>query len=111
MRIKVLGSAAGGGFPQWNCNCRNCAGARSGNIRARPRTQSSIALSVDGARWVLCNASPDIHAQIRATAEQQEPGSMIDLPVRQHDCGDTGSAQRIRALQLRGRANLRVDVR
>jgi len=76
VRIKVLGSAAGGGFPQWNCNCRNCAGARSGNIRARPRTQSSIALSVDGARWVLCNASPDIHAQIRATAELQRPDTL-----------------------------------
>ena len=76
MRIKVLGSAAGGGFPQWNCNCRNCAGARSGHIRARPRAQSSIALSVDGARWVLCNASPDIHAQIRATAELQRPDTL-----------------------------------
>jgi pyrroloquinoline quinone biosynthesis protein B len=76
VRIKVLGSAAGGGFPQWNCNCRNCAGMRSGNIRARPRVQSSIALSVDGARWILCNASPDIHAQIRATAELQQPGTL-----------------------------------
>ena len=76
MRIKVLGSAAGGGFPQWNCNCRNCAGLRSGSIRARPRTQSSIAISVDGAHWVLCNASPDIHAQIRATVELQESGTL-----------------------------------
>jgi pyrroloquinoline quinone biosynthesis protein B len=76
VHIKVLGSAAGGGFPQWNCNCRNCAGLRSGSIRARPRTQSSIAISVDGARWVLCNASPDIHAQIRATAELQRPDGL-----------------------------------
>jgi len=76
VRIKVLGSAAGGGFPQWNCNCRNCAGLRSGSIRARPRTQSSIAISVDGAHWVLCNASPDIHAQIRATVELQESGTL-----------------------------------
>ena len=71
MRVKVLGSAAGGGFPQWNCNCRNCAGLRAGTLRARPRSQSSIAVSGDGERWVLFNASPDILAQIRATPELQ----------------------------------------
>jgi pyrroloquinoline quinone biosynthesis protein B len=71
VRIKVLGSAAGGGFPQWNCNCRNCAGLRAGTLRARPRSQSSIAISGNGDRWVLCNASPDILAQIRATPELQ----------------------------------------
>jgi pyrroloquinoline quinone biosynthesis protein B len=71
VRVKILGSAAGGGFPQWNCNCRNCAGVRSGNVRARPRSQSSIAVSGDGERWALCNASPDILAQIRATPELQ----------------------------------------
>jgi pyrroloquinoline quinone biosynthesis protein B len=76
VRIRVLGSAAGGGFPQWNCNCRNCAGQRSGGIRARPRTQSSIAISGDGARWILCNASPDVHAQIRSGAELQRPGEL-----------------------------------
>jgi pyrroloquinoline quinone biosynthesis protein B len=63
--VRVLGSAAGGGFPQWNCNCDNCRGVRSGTIRARPRTQSSIAVSGDGRRWVLFNASPDILQQIR----------------------------------------------
>ena len=71
MRVKILGSAAGGGFPQWNCNCRNCAGVRSGQVRARARSQSSIALSSDGERWALCNASPDILTQIRATPELQ----------------------------------------
>jgi len=71
VRVKILGSAAGGGFPQWNCNCRNCAGVRSGHIRARPRSQSSIAVSSDGERWALCNASPDILTQIRATPELQ----------------------------------------
>jgi pyrroloquinoline quinone biosynthesis protein B len=71
VRVKVLGSAAGGGFPQWNCNCRNCAGVRAGNVRARPRSQSSIAVSDDGGRWVLLNASPDVLAQIRATPELQ----------------------------------------
>jgi pyrroloquinoline quinone biosynthesis protein B len=64
MLIRVLGSAAGGGFPQWNCNCRNCAGVRAGSMRTEPRTQSSIAVSVDGSSWVLCNASPDLRSQI-----------------------------------------------
>ena len=66
MRIRVLGSAAGGGFPQWNCNCANCRGIRAGTIRARKRTQSSIAVSTDPDRWMLCNVSPDIHQQIAA---------------------------------------------
>jgi len=66
MRIQILGSAAGGGFPQWNCHCRNCDGLRSGNLRATPRTQSSIALTDNGERWILCNASPDIRAQLTA---------------------------------------------
>ncbi len=64
MRVLVLGSAAGGGFPQWNCNCRVCRAARAGNGRALPRTQSSLAVSADGARWVLLNASPDLRQQI-----------------------------------------------
>lgn len=64
MRILVLGSAAGGGFPQWNCNCRVCQAARAGNGRARPRTQSSIAVSADGQAWALFNASPDLRQQI-----------------------------------------------
>lgn len=64
MEIRVLGSGAGGGFPQWNCNCDNCAGYRSGEIRARPRTQSSIAVSANGVDWLLINASPDISRQL-----------------------------------------------
>jgi len=55
MRVHVLGSAAGGGFPQWNCNCRNCAGLRQGAIPAQARTQSSIAVG-NGEDWVLFNA-------------------------------------------------------
>ena len=71
MKIIVLGSAAGGGFPQWNCNCQNCAGLRNATIRTTARTQSSIAVSKDGHDWVLINASPDILAQIRATPALQ----------------------------------------
>jgi pyrroloquinoline quinone biosynthesis protein B len=66
MKILVLGSGAGGGFPQWNCNCRLCTGLRTGQVRATPRTQSSIAVSAEGERWILLNASPDIGAQLRA---------------------------------------------
>ncbi|MGC3873652.1 pyrroloquinoline quinone biosynthesis protein PqqB [Halomonas sp. GXIMD04776] len=69
MHVLVLGSAAGGGFPQWNCNCRNCLGLRDGSLKAQVRTQSSIAISGDGERWLLCNASPDIRAQIAANRE------------------------------------------
>ncbi|MCL2582902.1 MAG: pyrroloquinoline quinone biosynthesis protein PqqB [Streptosporangiales bacterium] len=66
MRIRVLGSAAGGGYPQWNCDCPCCQAVRDGSRPARARTQSSVAVSADGDRWVLVNASPDIHRQIEA---------------------------------------------
>ena len=64
MKIQVLGSAAGGGFPQWNCNCDNCAGYRNGSLNAKARTQSSICISSNGVDWALINASPDIRQQI-----------------------------------------------
>ena len=74
MKIRVLGSAAGGGFPQWNCNCRNCSGWRNGTLRSRARTQSSIAVSGrDALSWALVNASPDILAQLKANPVLQ-PG-------------------------------------
>jgi pyrroloquinoline quinone biosynthesis protein B len=69
MLIKVLGSAAGGGFPQVNCNCRNCAGVRLGAPGLSPRTQSSLAVSRDGRAWALLNASPDLRQQLGATPE------------------------------------------
>ena len=68
MWIRVLGSAAGGGFPQWNCGCVNCRGVREGAIRATPRTQESIAVSAAGDAWVLLNASPEIRQQIESFA-------------------------------------------
>src|SRR5690554_4033978 len=64
MFVHVLGSGAGGGFPQWNCNCANCRGVREGTIKASPRTQSSIAVSANGSDWILFNASPDIKKQM-----------------------------------------------
>jgi pyrroloquinoline quinone biosynthesis protein B len=66
MLVRVLGSAAGGGFPQWNCGCPNCRGVRTGAIRATPRTQESVAVSADGDDWFLVNASPEIRAQIES---------------------------------------------
>lgn len=81
MQIAVLGSAAGGGFPQWNCNCRNCAGLRSGTLRARARTQSSICVRGTGADWALINASPDVLAQIRAYAPLQPARTQRDTGI------------------------------
>ncbi|NMG16475.1 pyrroloquinoline quinone biosynthesis protein PqqB [Aromatoleum bremense] len=81
MKILVLGSSAGGGFPQWNCNCRNCHGVRHGTVRARPRTQSSIAVSSNGDDWVLFNASPDLLAQIRANPCLQPARALRDSGI------------------------------
>ena len=68
MRIKVLGAAAGGGFPQWNCGCPNCRDVRSGALDAKPLTQECVAVSADGERWFLLNASPEIRSQIESFA-------------------------------------------
>ena len=81
MHIHILGSAAGGGFPQWNCNCRNCRGMRDGSVRAQPRTQSSIALSDNGKDWILCNASPDIRAQIESFPALQPARKTRDTAI------------------------------
>jgi pyrroloquinoline quinone biosynthesis protein B len=82
VKIRVLGSAAGGGFPQWNCNCPNCAGYRSGTLRAQARTQSSIVVrGEDPFRWVLVNASPDIRAQLQANPEMQPNRALRDSAV------------------------------
>ena len=82
MHCQVLGSAAGGGFPQWNCNSPNCDGLRQGRIRAAARTQSSIAVSGDGTDWVLVNASPDVLQQIRSFAPLQPARSLRDTGIR-----------------------------
>jgi pyrroloquinoline quinone biosynthesis protein B len=82
VKIRVLGSAAGGGFPQWNCNCPNCAGVRSGKLRARPRTQSSIAVSAGSdTEWALVNASPDILAQLQTNSVLQPGRSIRDTAI------------------------------
>jgi pyrroloquinoline quinone biosynthesis protein B len=81
MKVHVLGSAAGGGFPQWNCNCRNCSGWRAGTLRAQARTQSSIAVSADAERWLLFNASPDILQQLREWPAAQPARALRDTAI------------------------------
>lgn len=66
MQIRILGSAAGGGVPQWNCRCPNCAAVRAGSPEVKPRTQSSVAISADGQAWFLLNVSPDVRQQVLA---------------------------------------------
>lgn len=68
MLIEILGSAAGGGFPQWNCACANCRALRSGTFAGKARTQTQVAISSDGISWFLLNASPDLRLQVEATA-------------------------------------------
>ena len=80
----VLGSAAGGGFPQWNCRCPVCRLAWDGDARVHARTQASIAVSADGRRWILLNASPDLRAQLAATPQIQPRhvnGEVRDSPI------------------------------
>ena len=69
MRVKILGAAAGGGFPQWNCACPNCRAVRAGTFHGKTRTQTQVALSEDERAWFLLGASPDLRAQIEATPE------------------------------------------
>ena len=80
MRIHVLGSAAGGGFPQWNCGCPNCAGLREGTIAATPRKQTSIALSDSEGNCFLIHATPEISAQL-AEFPPLYPRALRDSPI------------------------------
>lgn len=81
MRVKVLGSAAGGGFPQWNCNCPNCSALRDGSLKSKPRTQAQVAVSPNPANWFLLNASPDLRQQLLATPELAPTAAKPASPV------------------------------
>ncbi|MGO4725639.1 MULTISPECIES: pyrroloquinoline quinone biosynthesis protein PqqB [unclassified Inquilinus] len=81
MRIVVLGSAAGGGFPQWNCNAPTSHGVRTGSLRAKKRTQASLAVSADGERWLLVNASPDFRQQVGDTPALWPRGGLRHSPI------------------------------
>ena len=74
MRVKILGSAAGGGFPQWNCLCLNCRAVRAGTFPGKARTQTQIAVSGDGKSWFLLGISPDLRQQIEVTPELHPHG-------------------------------------
>jgi pyrroloquinoline quinone biosynthesis protein B len=76
----ILGAAAGGGFPQWNCFCPVCRLAWAGDPRVKPRTQASLAVSADGRHWVLLNASPDLRAQLQATPDLH-PRELRESPI------------------------------
>lgn len=82
MRILVLGGAAGGGFPQWNCGCPNCKRARAGDPSAKRRTQCSLAVSANGVDWVVLNASPDLREQIGRQPLLQPTGNGRDSPIK-----------------------------
>jgi len=80
MRIRILGSAAGGGFPQWNCGCGNCVAVREKQTSRKARTQAQLALSADGSTWFLAGASPDLALQIESSPELH-PRALRDSPV------------------------------
>jgi pyrroloquinoline quinone biosynthesis protein B len=77
----VLGAAAGGGFPQWNCGCAVCRLAWAGDRRVKSRTQASLAVSADGEHWTLLNASPDLRAQVQATSSLWPRGALRGSPI------------------------------
>jgi pyrroloquinoline quinone biosynthesis protein B len=82
LHVIVLGSAAGGGFPQWNCNCTLCRRARAGDPKVKRRTQSSLAVSSGDGKWFLLNASPDLRQQIDATSDlHPDPASTRHSPI------------------------------
>jgi pyrroloquinoline quinone biosynthesis protein B len=82
MLVKVLGAAAGGAFPQWNCACTQCQRLRLGTFAGQPRTQAQVAISEDGSAWTLLNASPDLRIQIEATPELWPSGSIRHSPIQ-----------------------------
>ena len=82
MKIRVLGSGAGGGFPQWNCNCHNCHRIRHQQMTGTARTQSSIAVSTDNKNWLLFNTSPDIRAQLEAFPAIQPKEGIRDTGIK-----------------------------
>ncbi|MGH8876826.1 MAG: pyrroloquinoline quinone biosynthesis protein PqqB [Stackebrandtia sp.] len=108
MRACLLGTAAGGGFPQWNCACRLCAACRAGDPTAPSRTQDGLALSLDGRAWTLVNASPDLRGQILA-ARALDPGpGRRETPITDVLLTDAELDHTLGLMLLRGHAGLRV---
>ena len=111
MHLRILGSAAGGRFPQWNCGCGNCTAvrenARDGKFNGKPRTQAQLALSSDGSRWFLAGASPDLAFQIEATPELH-PRALRDSPIAGVILGSADLDHVVGLLLLRELQPLRV---
>ncbi len=82
MKVRVLGSGAGGGFPQWNCNCHNCHRLRHNAMNGKARSQSSIAVSTDNKNWLLINTSPDIRSQLEAFPAIQPKEGIRDTGIK-----------------------------
>lgn len=108
MHVRILGSSAGGGFPQWNCGCRNCQAAREGSPRHRPRTQSSLALSADGRSWFLFNASPDVRVQLAACPALWAPRGTRQAPFEAVALSDAELDHTLGLLSLREEHRLRL---
>ncbi len=81
MQVKILGSAAGGAFPQWNCACSNCRSVRSGTFHGKPRSQTQIAITENGRSWFLLGASPDLRAQIESAPELHPREGVRQSPI------------------------------
>ena len=108
MWMHILGSAAGGGFPQWNCNCPNCRGVRDGSLLCRGRTQSSIAVSADNQHWFLFNASPDIRSQIEACRPLWPQGGVRHTPIQGIVLSDAEIDHTLGLLSLRETGSLHL---
>lgn len=107
MRIRILGSAAGGRFPQWNCGCGNCVAVRVGKFPGKARTQAQLALSADGSSWFLAGASPDLAFQIESSTDLH-PRALRDSPVAGVVLGSADLDHVVGLLLLRELQPLRV---
>src|ERR1700739_1007206 len=112
MRVKILGSAAGGGFPQWNCACENCRAVRAGTFRGPARSQAQVAISagVEGGEqlWFLLGASPDLRGQIEATLELHPRAGVRQSPIAGAVLANADVDQVLGLLLLRELQPLRV---
>src|SRR5207302_9886274 len=108
LTVLVLGSAAGGGFPQWNCRCATCRLAWAGDARVRPRNQASLAVSADGENWLLINASPDLPQQVRQSKVLHPRSGTRGSPIKAVVLTGADSDQVAGLLSLREREPLRV---
>jgi len=106
--MRILGSAAGGGFPQWNCNCPNCRAVRSGSPACRPRTQSSIAVSADYENWFLFNVAPDVRGQIDSFSPLWPRDEVRHTPIQAVVLSDAELDHTLGLLSLREARSLRV---